>query len=151
MSSEPKLLDQVRDVLRRRHYSYKTEKSYIHCIKQFIAFHNMKPPRDMGSSEVKAFLTYLAVAQQVAPSTQNQAFSALIFLYREVYERDTNWQLNAERAAAKQYLPTVLTPEETQSILKSKISILLSAKSLSEMAKDEKAGWQWCPVVCLSL
>lgn len=117
MSSQPKLFDQIRDVMRRRHYAYKTEKSYILWIKQFIVYHNMKPPREMGASEVEDFLTHLAVNQKVAPSTQNQALSALIFLYREVYQRDTAWNLNAERAAPTRYLPTVLTPEEIQSIL----------------------------------
>lgn len=93
MNSQPRLFDQVRDVLRRRHYSYQTEKSYIQWIKRFVVFHNMRPPRDMGAPEVEAFLTHLAVDQKVAPSTQNQAFSALVFLYREVYQRDTNWNL----------------------------------------------------------
>lgn len=118
MPSQPKLLDQVRNVLRRRHYSYKTEKSYIHWIKHFVAFHQMKSPREMGAPEVEAFLTHLAVVQKVAPSTQNQALSALVFLYREVYQWDTNWNLDAERATPTRYLPTVLTPEEVQSILK---------------------------------
>jgi integron integrase len=118
MSTQPRLLDQVRDVLRRRHYSYKTEKSYIHWIKHFVTFHNMKSPREMGAAEVEAFLTHLAVDLRVAPSTQNQAFSALIFLYREVYKFDTDWGLNAERAKETRYLPTVLTVEETQSVLK---------------------------------
>jgi integron integrase len=118
MSSQPKLLDQVRDVLRLRHYSYETEKSYIHWIKRFVSFHHMKPPRDMGAAEVEAFLTDLAVQQKVAPSTQNQALSALIFLYREVYQRDTNWGLNAVRAKPTRYLPTVLTPDETAAILR---------------------------------
>jgi integron integrase len=118
MNPSSKLFDRVQDVLRRRHYSYQTEKSYIQWIKRFVAFHQMKSPREMGASEVEAFLTYLAVDQKVAPSTQNQAFSALIFLYREVYQRDTNWNLNAERAAPTRYLPTVLTLEEVQSVLK---------------------------------
>jgi integron integrase len=118
MSSPPKLLDQVRNVIRRKHYSYQTEKSYLQWIKRFIVFHNMRPPREMGAAEVEAFLTHLAVDLKVAPSTQNQAFSALIFLYREVYQFDTNWGLNAERAKEKRYLPTVLTVEETQSVLK---------------------------------
>jgi integrase len=96
----------------------KTEKSYIHWIKHFVAFHGMKTPRNMGAPEVEAFLTHLAVVQNVAPSTQNQAFSALVFLYREVYQRDTNWNLDAERATPTRYLPTVLTPKEVQSILK---------------------------------
>jgi integron integrase len=118
MSSQPKLFDQVRNVLRCKHYSYKTEKNYIHWIKHFIAFHNMKPPREMGAKEVEAFLTHLAVEQKVAPSTQNQALSALIFLYREVYQRNTDWGLNAVRAKPTRYLPTALTPEEVNSILK---------------------------------
>jgi hypothetical protein len=80
MTAPPKLLDKVREVLRRRHYSYQTEKSYIQWIKRFIAFHGMKPPREMGALEVEAFLTYLAVEQKVAPATQNQALSALVFL-----------------------------------------------------------------------
>lgn len=116
-SNPPKLLEEVRDVLRRRHYSYQTEKTYIYWIKRFIAFHHMKPPRDMGASEVEAFLTHLAVDQNVAPSTQNQALSALIFLYRDVYQWDTNWGLNAERATPTRYLPTVLTPDEARRIL----------------------------------
>ena len=118
MNSQPKLLDQVRDVLRRRHYSYQTEKSYVQWIRRFVVFHNMKAPRDMGAPEVEAFLTHLAVHQKVAPSTQNQALSALVFLYREVYQRDTNWGLDAERATPTRYLPTVLTMEEVQRILK---------------------------------
>ncbi|PZV08953.1 MAG: hypothetical protein DCF32_03450 [Leptolyngbya sp.] len=68
MASTPKLFDQVRLVLRVRHYSYETEKSYIHWIKRFIAFHQMRPPREMGAAEVEAFLTHLAVEQKVAPS-----------------------------------------------------------------------------------
>jgi len=119
MTSQPKLFDQVRAVLRRRHYAYKTEKSYIHWIKHFIAYHQMKPPREMGAAEVEAFLTHLAVDQKVAPSTQNQALSALIFLYREVYQRDTNWKLDAERATPHRYLPTVLTQEEVQQVIRS--------------------------------
>jgi integron integrase len=78
----------------------------------------MKSPRDMGAPEVEAVLTHLAIGRKVAPSTQNQAFSALMFLYREVYQRDTNWNLDAERATPTSYLPTVLTLEEVQSILK---------------------------------
>lgn len=138
VSSQPKLFDQIRSVLRRRHYSYKTEKSYIHWIRQFVAFHGMKSPREMGASEVEAFLTHLAVQQQVAPSTQNQAFSALLFLYREVYQRDTNWNLDAERAAPKRYLPTVLTPEEVQAILQN--ICLMRCKGSIPMQKGSGSG-----------
>ncbi len=80
MSTQPTLLDQVRNVIRRKHYSYQTEKTYLQWIKRFIAFHNMRHPREMGAVEIEAFLTHLAVDLKVAPSTQNQAFSALIFL-----------------------------------------------------------------------
>jgi integron integrase len=117
MTAPPKLLDKVREVLRRRHYSYQTEKSYIQWIKRFIAFHGMKPPREMGALEVEAFLTHLAVEQKVAPATQNQALSALVFLYREVYQQDTDWNLDAKRARSKRYLPTVLTIAEVQHVL----------------------------------
>ena len=131
MIPSPKLFDQVRQVLRVRHYSYETEKSYIHWIKRFIAFHQMKPPREMGAAEVEAFLTYLAVELKVAPSTQNQALSALIFLYREVYGQDTDWGLNAVRARPTRYLLTVLSPEEVQSVLRHLSGVyLLVAKLL---------------------
>ena len=78
----------------------------------------MKPPREMGATEVDACLTHLAVEQKVAPSTQNQALSALMFLYREVYQRNTDWRLNAVRAKPTRYLPTVLTTEEVSSIFR---------------------------------
>jgi integron integrase len=117
MAPELKLFDQIRAVLRRRHYADKTQKSYIYWTKRFIVYHNMKPPREMGASEVEDFLTHLAVAQKVAPSTQNQALSALIFLYREVYQRETDWNLNAERATPTRSLPTVLTTAEVQNLL----------------------------------
>ncbi len=84
MTQPPKLLDQVRDALRLKHYSYRTEESYVSWIKRFILFHHKRHPQDMGSTEVQAFLTHLAVEQRVAASTQNQALSALLFLYREV-------------------------------------------------------------------
>ena len=117
MSSSPKLFDRLHEEFRRRHYSYETEKSYVHWIKEFIKFHNMTPPRELGYEAVETFLSHLAVHKKVAASTQNQAFSALIFLYREVYQRDTDWNLDALRARSTRYVPTVLTREETLSIL----------------------------------
>lgn len=117
MSSSPKLFDRLHEEFRRRHYSYETEKSYVHWIKEFIKFHNMTPPRELGYEAVEAFLSHLAVHKKVAASTQNQAFSALIFLYREVYHRDTDWNLDALRARSTRYVPTVLTREEALSIL----------------------------------
>ena len=79
-----KLLEQVSDLLRVKHYSYRTEQTYIQWIRRYILFHNKTHPKDMGSSEIEAFLTHLAVQEQVAASTQNQALSAILFLYREV-------------------------------------------------------------------
>lgn len=117
MSTPPKLFDRLHEEFRRRHYSYETEKSYTHWVKEFIQFHNMTPPRDLGREAVEAFLTHLAVDKRVAASTQNQAFSALIFLYREVYRLDTDWHLDALRARTTRYVPTVLTPAETFAIL----------------------------------
>jgi integron integrase len=116
MSTPPKLFDRLHEEF-RRHYSYETEKSYVHWIKEFIRFHNMAPPRSLGAEAVEAFLTHLAVHKQVAASTQNQAFSALIFLYREVYQLDTDWNLAALRARTTRYVPTVLSREEVVAIL----------------------------------
>ncbi|MDN3517492.1 phage integrase N-terminal SAM-like domain-containing protein [Aquisalimonas lutea] len=84
MEQALKLLDEVRDRIRRKHYSIRTEKSYVDWIRRYILFHGKRHPRDMGAPEVEAFLTHLAARKNVAASTQNQAFSALLFLYREV-------------------------------------------------------------------
>lgn len=85
---EPKLLDQVSQVLRTKHYSIRTEKAYIDWIYRFIIFHNKRHPREMGAPEISQFLTHLAVEKHVAPSTQNQAHAALQFLYKEVLKID---------------------------------------------------------------
>lgn len=87
MAEKPKLLDQVRQALRLKHYSYETEKSYVHWVKRFILYHDKRHPAEMGKEEVEAFLAYLAVEQHVAASTQNQALSALLFLYNEVLQK----------------------------------------------------------------
>ncbi len=79
-----RLMDQVREVLRFHHYAYNTEKSYVSWILQYIRFHNKKHPKDMGKPEVEAFLSHLAINRNVAASTQNQAFNAIVFLYRQV-------------------------------------------------------------------
>jgi hypothetical protein len=81
-----KLLDQVRDILRLKHYAYRTEETYVQWIRRYILFHNKRYPKDMGNPEIEAFLTYLAVTGNVAASTQNQAFSALLFLCRHVLQ-----------------------------------------------------------------
>ncbi|XPM52647.2 MAG: integron integrase [Leptolyngbya sp. IPPAS B-1204] len=111
-----KLLDQVRDALRVKHYSYSTEKTYVHWIRRFILFHNKRHPSEMGTPEVTQFLTYLAVNEHVAASTQNQALSAIIFLYRVVLQQELAG-INAVRAKPSRYLPTVLTPEEVHQVI----------------------------------
>ncbi len=88
----PKLLDKVRDVLRLKHYSPKTEESYLHWIRQYLRYHRLRHPRELGPPEVENFLTHLAVDEKVAASTQNQAVSALLFLYRQVLGIDLQIQ-----------------------------------------------------------
>ena len=84
---KPKLLDRLREALRSRHYSRRTEQSYCHWVKRFIFFHNVRHPAEMAEAEINAFLTHLAVKIKVSASTQNQALSALLFLYRHVLDR----------------------------------------------------------------
>jgi len=118
MSPKPKrLLDQVRTVLRRKHYAYRTEQSYINWIKRYILFHNKRHPREMNRPEIEAFLNHLALEGHVAASTQNQALSALLFLYRHVLNIELNGPIDALRARKPKRLPTVLTPEEVHKLL----------------------------------
>jgi Phage integrase, N-terminal SAM-like domain len=86
--AQPKLLDRVRSAIRTRHYSIRTEEAYIGWIRRFILFHQKRHPAEMSESEINQFLTHLAVRENVAASTQNQALSAILFLYQEVLERD---------------------------------------------------------------
>lgn len=112
-----KLLDQVRDALRTKHYSFRTEESYIEWIKRYIMFHGKRHPKDMGVEEVKAYVTYLATERQVAASTQNQALSAILFLYRYVLQTDLALPGKLVRAERPKRLPTVLTQEEARRVL----------------------------------
>lgn len=113
----PRLLDQVRDRIRLKHYSLRTERQYIQWVKRFILFHGKRHPREMGAAEVEAFLTHLAVEGNVAAATQNQALSALLFLYREVLEVELPWLGNVVRAKLPKRLPVVLTRQEVQAVL----------------------------------
>jgi integron integrase len=113
----PKLLDQVRDKLRVKHYSIRTEQTYIDWIKRYIFFHGKRHPKGMGASDIESFLTHLAVAGKVSASTQNQAKSALLFLYREVLEIQLPWLDKVTQAKAPKRLPVVLTISEVQSVL----------------------------------
>ncbi len=113
----PRLLDQVRERIRVKHYSLRTEEQYVHWIKRFILFHGKRHPREMGAAEVEAFLSDLAVNGHVAASTQNQALSALLFLYREVLGIELPWLDNVTRAKRPRRLPVVLTPGEVRAVL----------------------------------
>ena len=114
---KPRLLEQVREVLRYRHYSYRTEQSYIYWIKRYIYFHNKKHPREMRADEIVEYLTHLAVKRKVSPSIQNQALSALLFLYKQVLQVDLPWLENIKRAKRKKYIPVVFTPDEVKRVL----------------------------------
>ena len=112
-----KLLDQVRDAMRLKHYSLSTEKTYVAWIKRFILYHNKRHPLEMGEKEISEFLTYLAAEEHVAASTQNQALSALLFLYREVLRKDLDLPLEWVWAKRPKRLPTVLTKEEVRQVI----------------------------------
>ena len=118
MNPKPKkLLERVRETIRRKHYSQKTEQAYLNWIKQYILFHDKKHPQDMAATEVEAFLTYLAVERKVAASTQNQALSAILFLYREVLGKTVETGFQYIGAKRPKRLPVVLTKSEVQQIL----------------------------------
>src|SRR5258708_38104686 len=113
----PRLLEQLRDAIRRRHYSYRTEQSYVHWVRRFIYFHHKRHPAQMGPQEVTAFLTHLARERSVAASTQNQALSALLFLYGEVLGQKLPWMDGIERAKRPVKVPVVLTRQEVRALL----------------------------------
>ena len=113
-----KLLDVVRETVRLKHYSYRTEQTYVDWIKRYLLFHQKKPPREMGGEEIRAFLTHLAVEKNVAAATQNQALNAILFLYREVLKIELGNIGEYLRAKGHKRLPTVLTKEEVQNIMK---------------------------------
>jgi integron integrase len=117
VNAAPKLLDQVRGKIRLKHYSIRTEQAYADWIKRFILFFGKRHPRDLGAADVEKFLTHLAVEGKVAASTQNQAKSALLFLYREVLGIELPWLDNVERAKVPKRLPVVLTRPEVQAVL----------------------------------
>lgn len=117
MVEKPKLLEQVRQKIRLKHYSIRTEQSYVGWIRRFILFNGKRHPAEMGTAEVEAFLTDLAVRGKVAASTQNQAFCAILFLYKHVLKIDVLKDLDAVRAKRPVRLPTVLAFEEVMSII----------------------------------
>ncbi len=116
-AAKPRLLDRVRGAIAARHYSHRTEKASIQWIKRYIFFHGKRHPAAMGAAEVTAFLTSLAIHDKVAASTQNQALSALLFLYREVLGVELPWLDDVVRAKRPQHLPVVLTRDEVRAVL----------------------------------
>jgi len=132
MGAKKKLLDLVRDKIRFKHYSYSTEKTYVFWVKHYILFHGKKHPIEMGKVEIENFLTFLATKKRVSPTTQNkgtafakqnvslenQAFSAILFLYKEVLGIDmSEWNIQALRAQERKHIPIVLTKDEVQKVL----------------------------------
>jgi integrase len=111
-----KLLDRVRDAIRLKHYAYRTEDTYVSWIRQYILFHDKRHPGEMGAAEVEAFLTYLAQERHVSSSTQNQALSAVLFLYREVLRQPLD-HVEVTWAQKPKRLPTVLSQEEANRVL----------------------------------
>lgn len=112
-----RLREQVREVIRFKHYSIRTEAMYWHWIRRFILFHGKKHPRDLHAPEVRTFLTHLAAHENVAAATQNQALNALVFLYREVLGKELGAIGEIERPTRRPKLPTVLSKEETSRLL----------------------------------
>lgn len=118
MQVKRKLLDVVRDKIRFKHYSMSTEKTYVYWIKHYIFYHDKRHPKEMGKQEIEAFLTYLAVERKVSPTTQNQAFSALLFLYKQVLGVDlSGWNIQALRAQERKHIPVVLTKDEVRTVI----------------------------------
>lgn len=116
-TKKPKLLEQVRNELRLRHYSPRTEKSYVSWIIRFILFHNKKHPSDMGEREIRDFLNHLTLTKHVSASTQNQALQAILFLYREVLKVDVKRITEIKKAKRIKHIPVVLTREEVKRVL----------------------------------
>ena len=113
----PRLLDQVRDKLRKLHYSHRTEEAYVGWIKRSIWFHNKRHPKDMGAAEVEAFLSNLATRRGVSASTQNQARCGLLFLYKQVLGIEIGLVDGVTRAKRPERVPVVLTREEVAAVL----------------------------------
>lgn len=114
--TKPKLLDQVREAIRTRHYSWRTEQTYVQWIKRVIVFHGKRHPNEMGAPEVSQFLSALAVEKKVSASTQSQALSAVLFLYRDVLGQEFGWLQDVVRAKRGKRLPVVLSRTEVRAL-----------------------------------
>jgi len=113
----PRLLDQVRAAIRSRHYSRRTEDAYVHWIRHFIVFHGRRHPRELEAAEITAFITWLAVERHIAASTQNQALSGILFLYKEVLGLEIGDVVVPPRARMPSRVPVVLPPAEVRSVI----------------------------------
>jgi integron integrase len=131
MDAKPRLLDVVRQQIRAKHYSYRTEQQYVAWIRRFILFNDKRHPADMSAPEVSRYLSHLAVERRVSASTQNQALAAILFLYRQVLEIELPWLDNIIRARRPQYVPIVLSHKEVR-VLMSRLDgvVLLIAQLL---------------------
>jgi integron integrase len=117
MNHKPKLLDLVRQKIRLKHYSIRTEQAYADWIRRFILFHNKRHPASMGVPEIRAFLSHLAVERKVAASTQRQALNAIVFLYREILDQEVGWLGEIEQAKRPERLPVVFSRAEVRALL----------------------------------
>lgn len=142
MGDKPKLLEQMREHIRLKHYSIRTEQVYCERVKHFIRFHPYRHLQEMGAAEVEAFLTDLAVRRKVSASTQNQALAALLFLYWEVLRVDLPWLKDGVRAKKPQRLPVVLSVEEVRRVLAARegdlrlVCSLLESREISRICPD---------------
>ncbi len=154
----PRLLDLVREAIRRRHYSDRTEEAYVHWVKRFILFSGKRHPVELGAAEVTAFLNHLVRERNVAASTQNQALAAILFLYKEVLAQPLPWLRELDHAKRPVRKPTVLTPAEAQALLArlSGITWLMASllygsglrlrECLKLRVKDVDSGYRQIPV-----
>ena len=133
--AKPRLLDRVRAAARLRHDSRRTEAAYVAWIRRYIFFHGKRHPAEMGAAEVTRFLSSPAVAGRVAASTQNQALSALLFLYRDVLDLDLPWLDGVVRAKRPDRLPIVLTREEVGAVLRPLTGVPRLMRSCQEVCK----------------
>jgi integron integrase len=130
VTHKPKLLDLTREVFRVKHYSKKTEEAYIRWIKQFIIFNNKTHPDNLDKEEIQKFLNYLSTERNVSSSTQNQALQGILFLYKNVLNKDIGWIKNIKKSTRVKHLPVVLTKDETNKILQNLSGVCLLISKL---------------------
>ncbi len=116
-SPKKKLLEQVSDAIRVKHYSHRTEQTYVEWIRRYILFHHKRHPKDMGVEEIQVFISHLATERHLSASSQNQALSAIIFLYRHVLQKEIEFPTDVIRAEKSKTLPTVLTQQEAMTVI----------------------------------